>query len=119
VRVDATSGAIIRSKHEAGALDHAAHETQKAARKVAKDVDKTADKIFSKDEASRTNVRISEARAQRIALRESPGSTLKDTDLKREHGVLIWVVKTEGPGKRHGQVRVDANTGAIVAEHEH
>jgi uncharacterized membrane protein YkoI len=114
VRVDARTGAIVQNKHEEGALSTAAHETEKAAKKVGHDVDKAADHVFRKDEIATMRLRISEARARRIALRANGGGRVKDIDLEREHGVVVWDVKLEGPGKGDRTVRVDANTGAVI-----
>lgn len=127
VRVDARTGVVIENKAEGNVLGRAAQKTGKAvekgakataktATKVGKEVGKEADKIFSKDEVKTMNVPISEARARRIALRQVPGGTVKDTDLKREQGVVLWEVKVEGPGKLEQKVRIDANTGAVISK---
>ena len=114
VRVDATSGVIVQNKHEEGVVSDAAHRTESAVRTIGDDVSNTADRVFGHDEIARMNLRISEPQARRIALRETHGGTVKDVDLKREHGVIVWDVEVDTPGKGHDDVRIDANTGAVL-----
>ncbi len=116
VHVNAHTGAVIENKGEGNVVEKVAKTTEKTAQKVGKGIEKQADKIFSKDEVKTMNVPITEARARRIALREVPGGTVKDTDLKREKGVVLWEVKVEGPGKLEQKVRIDANTGAVLSK---
>lgn len=126
VRVNARTGVVVENKAEGNVVERTAQKTgkavekgakatAKAAEKVGKGIDKQADKIFSKDEVKTMRVPVSESRARTIALRQVPGGTVKDTDLKREKGVVLWEVKVDGPGKLEQKIRIDANTGAVIS----
>ena len=64
--------------------------------------------------------KISEDSARTIALKRVPGSAVKELELEREHGLLIWSFDLTVPGKRGvEEVEVDALTGKIVGvQHE-
>lgn len=64
--------------------------------------------------------RISKADAQATALTKVPNGTVKDCELEREHGKLIWSFGFTTPDSKDiTEVNVDAITGAIVnVEHE-
>ncbi len=116
VRVDAMTGAIVRDKHEGNVIGTATHAVGNAAHDVGHAVAGTADKIFGKDEYVVVNPGISETRAVAIAKRRYPNSTLKDVDLERKHGALVWKVKLDRRGKGHEDVWVDASSGVIVSD---
>ena len=59
--------------------------------------------------------KISKADAQATALTKVPNGTVKDCELEREHGKLIWSFCFTTPDSRDiTEVNVDAITGAIV-----
>ena len=64
--------------------------------------------------------KISKADAQTTALTKAPSGTVKDCELEREHGKLIWSIELTTPdSKGITEVNVDAITGAIVnVDHE-
>jgi uncharacterized membrane protein YkoI len=64
--------------------------------------------------------KISKADAQTIALTKVPNGTVKDCELEREHGKLIWSFGFTTPDSKDiTEVNVDALTGALVnVEHE-
>jgi hypothetical protein len=64
--------------------------------------------------------KISKADAQAIALTKVPNGTVKDCELEREHGKLIWSFGFNTPDSKDiTEVNVDAVTGAVVnVEHE-
>lgn len=64
--------------------------------------------------------RMSMQRAQAIALARVPNNQgIKSTKLKTKDGVLVYEFDIETPGPGHQEVRVDARTGAVVAnKHE-
>jgi uncharacterized membrane protein YkoI len=64
--------------------------------------------------------RISKADAQATALTKVPNGTVKDCELEREHGKLIWSFGFTTPDSKDiTEVNVEAITGAIVnVEHE-
>jgi uncharacterized membrane protein YkoI len=59
--------------------------------------------------------KISKADAQATALTKVPNGTLKDCELEREHGNLIWSFGFTTPDSKDiTEVNVDAITGAVV-----
>jgi len=67
-----------------------------------------------------SQTKISEDSARTLALKRVPGSAVKELELEREHGVLIWSFDLTVAGKPGvEEVEVDALTGKIVGvEHE-
>jgi len=60
--------------------------------------------------------KISKADAEKIALARVPGGTIKEGELEKEKGKLIWSFDIAKPGAKDiTEVNVDALTGAIVA----
>jgi hypothetical protein len=60
--------------------------------------------------------RISRADAEKIALAQAPTGTVKEAELEKEHGKLVWSFDIAVPGTPDiTEVLVDANTGAVVA----
>lgn len=69
--------------------------------------------------------KISKAEAEKTALAKAPGGTIKEGELEKENGKLIWSFDIATPGTKDiTEVQVDATTGAVVsvenetAEHE-
>jgi len=64
--------------------------------------------------------KISKADAQATALAKVPNGTVKECELEREHGHLIWSICFTTPDSKDiTEVNVDAITGAVVnIEHE-
>lgn len=64
--------------------------------------------------------RLSVQRARAIALARVPNNEgVKSTKLKTKDGILVYEFDIETPGPGHREVRVDARTGAVVAnKHE-
>jgi uncharacterized membrane protein YkoI len=59
--------------------------------------------------------KISKAEAQRIALDKVPGGTIKEGELEKEKGKLIWSFDIATPGTKDiTEVQVDATTGQVV-----
>jgi uncharacterized membrane protein YkoI len=59
--------------------------------------------------------KITQAEAQKIALDRVPGGTIKEAELEKEKGKLIWSFDIATPGTRDiTEVNVDALTGAVV-----
>ena len=60
--------------------------------------------------------KVSRAEAERTALTKAPGGTVKEGELEREKGKLIWSFDIATPGTRNlTEVAVDAITGQIIA----
>lgn len=116
IRIDARNGAIVANQHEDDLIGGAAKKVEKAADKTARKIDKEADKIFKKDEYARANVAISEARARQIALGRVRNGTIKDIDLERENGVMLWEVAVNTPGKGYEEILIDANSGVVLQQ---
>jgi uncharacterized membrane protein YkoI len=59
--------------------------------------------------------KITKAEAQKIALDKVPGGTIKEAELEKEKGKLIWSFDVATPGTKDiTEVNVDALTGAVV-----
>jgi uncharacterized membrane protein YkoI len=66
-----------------------------------------------------SQAKISRADAERTALMKVPGGSVKEGELEREHGKLIWSFDIASAGSGVTEVHVDAITGAVVSvEHE-
>jgi uncharacterized membrane protein YkoI len=60
--------------------------------------------------------KVSQVDAEKTALAKAPGGTIKETELEKEHGKLVWSVEISVPGQRDlTEVHVDAITGDVVA----
>jgi uncharacterized membrane protein YkoI len=73
-----------------------------------------------KESQLQAEAKISKADAQATALAKTPNGTIKEAELEREHGKLIWSFDIATPDSADiTEVNVDAITGAIVnVEHE-
>lgn len=59
--------------------------------------------------------KISRADAEKLALAKAPNGTVKEGELERENGKLIWSFDIATPGTRDiTEVAVDAVTGQVV-----
>ena len=59
--------------------------------------------------------KITKAEAQKIALDKVPGGTIKEGEIEKEKGKVIWSFDIATPGTKDiTEVNVDAMTGAIV-----
>jgi uncharacterized membrane protein YkoI len=59
--------------------------------------------------------KIDRAEAERVALQRVPGGTVKDAELEKEHGKLVWSFEFTTPGSSDiTEVHVDAITGAVL-----
>lgn len=60
--------------------------------------------------------RISRTEATRIALAKAPGGTVKEAELEKEGGKLVWSFDIATPGSKDiTEVQVDAVSGAVVS----
>ena len=60
--------------------------------------------------------KISKADAERIALSQAPNGSIKEGELEREKGKLIWSFDIAIPGaKEITEVNVDAVTGQVIS----
>ncbi len=58
---------------------------------------------------------ITEAAARATALKAAPGTTVKSSELEREHGLLVYSYDLAKPGTPGiTEVLVDAQTGKVV-----
>ena len=59
--------------------------------------------------------KITKAEAQKIALDRVPGGTIKEGDIEKEKGKLIWSFDIATPGTKDiTEVQVDAMTGQVL-----
>jgi uncharacterized membrane protein YkoI len=62
------------------------------------------------------DAKITKAEAIKIALAKVPNGTIKESELEKENGKLIWSFDVATPGTKNiTEVNVDAITGEIVA----
>jgi uncharacterized membrane protein YkoI len=61
--------------------------------------------------------KVSQTDAQATALAQVPNGTVKESELEKEHGKLIWSFDIATPGtKEITEVNVDAINGAVVSK---
>jgi uncharacterized membrane protein YkoI len=59
--------------------------------------------------------KITKAEAEKIALAKVPGGTIKEGEIEKEKGKVIWSFDIATPGTKDiTEVQVDAMTGAVV-----
>ncbi len=59
--------------------------------------------------------KVSRSDAEKIALAKAPGGTIKEVELEKEKGKLIWSFDIATPGTADiTEVNVDAMTGEVV-----
>jgi uncharacterized membrane protein YkoI len=59
--------------------------------------------------------KITKAEAEKIALDKVPGGTVKESDIEKEKGKLLWSFDIATPGTKDiTEVQVDAMTGAVL-----
>jgi uncharacterized membrane protein YkoI len=69
-----------------------------------------------KQEAREGQAKISRSEAEKIALAQAPNGTIKEGELEKEKGRLIWSFDIATPGAEDiTEVHVDARTGQVVA----
>src|SRR6478736_4964152 len=60
--------------------------------------------------------KVSRAAAEQTALNKVPGGTIKEAELEKEDGKLVWSFDITAPGDKDiTEVQVDANSGAVVS----
>ena len=70
----------------------------------------------SKEAKLESKAKVSRADAERTALAKVPGGTIKEGELEKEKGKLIWSFDITTPGSKEiTEVAVDAITGDVVA----
>jgi uncharacterized membrane protein YkoI len=63
-----------------------------------------------------TQAKITRADAEKAALKRVPNGTIKETELEKEHGKLIWSLDIATPDTKNiTEVGVDAINGEIVS----
>ena len=66
-------------------------------------------------DSSESQARISKSDATKTALTKVPNGTVKEAELEKENGKLIWSFDISTPGTKDiTEVNVDAVTGALV-----
>jgi len=59
--------------------------------------------------------KITKAEAEKIALEKVPGGTIKEGEIEKEKGKVIWSFDIATPGTKDiTEVNVDAMTGAVI-----
>ena len=71
---------------------------------------------YQKQEQLQAMAKVSRADAEKTALAKVPGGTIKEGELEKEKGHLIWSFDISVPGSPDiKEVQVDAVTGAVVS----
>jgi len=72
------------------------------------------------DAELKAQAKVSETDARQTALAKVPNGTIKEAELEKEHGKIIWSFDVATPDTKDiTEVNVDAVTGGIVSvEHE-
>jgi len=69
-----------------------------------------------KEAKLQAQAKLTRAEAEKIALAKVPGGTIKEGELEKEKGKLIWSFDISVPGSKDiKEVQVDAISGEIVA----
>ena len=69
-----------------------------------------------KEAKLQTEAKVTRADAEKIALSKAPGGTVKEGELEKEKGKLIWSFDIAIPGSTDiKEVQVDAITGEVVS----
>lgn len=59
---------------------------------------------------------VTEAAAQKTALEHAPKGKIKEAELEKENGVLVWSFDIAMPGTKDiTEIQVDAKTGKVVS----
>ena len=67
-------------------------------------------------EQLKAQAKVTEAQARQTAQAKVPNGTIKEAELEKEHGKLIWSLDISTPDSKNiTEVNVDAITGAIVS----
>jgi uncharacterized membrane protein YkoI len=75
-----------------------------------------ADRKAAQQAKLEAKAKVSRADAEKIALAKVPGGTVKECELEKEKGKLIWSFDIETPGSQDlTEVQVDAKTGKVIA----
>lgn len=70
----------------------------------------------AKEAKLEAQAKVSRADAEKAALAKVPGGTIKEGEIEREHGKLIWSFDISTPGTSDIQeVHVDARTGEVIS----
>ena len=70
----------------------------------------------AKEAKLEAQAKVSRADAERAALAKAPGGTIKEGELEKEHGKLIWSFDISMPGTSDiKEVHVDAMTGEVIS----
>lgn len=73
-------------------------------------------KHHTKDAKLQAEAKVSKAEAQATALAQVPNGTVKESELEKEHGKLIWSFDIATPGSKDiTEVNVDAINGKVVS----
>jgi uncharacterized membrane protein YkoI len=63
-----------------------------------------------------SQAKVARVDAQQTALRQVPNGTVKEAEIEKEHGKLVWSFDIAVPGSKDiKEVAVDAMTGQVVS----
>lgn len=72
------------------------------------------------ERALESQAKVSKSDAEKVAMTQAPTGAVKEAELEKEHGKLVWSFDMTVPGAHDlTEVNVDARTGELVSvEHE-
>jgi uncharacterized membrane protein YkoI len=71
----------------------------------------------AKESELQKEAKVTKEQATTTALAKVPGGTVKEAELEREHGKLVWSFDIATPGSKDiTEVQVDAKTGEVVSQ---
>ncbi len=78
---------------------------------------------FAKDKQTQADLqkeaKVTREAAEKTALARVPNGVVKEGELEREHGKLVWSFDIATPGSKDvTEVQIDAKTGAVVSTHK-
>ena len=74
-----------------------------------------ANKSALKAKAKKPGAKLTRAQAEKIALERAKGAVVKEAELEKEHGKLVWSFDLDDAGKVR-EIQVDAVSGSIVED---
>ena len=102
---------------KAAAVKEQASNTTAAAAEVKKTTAtaRNSEKNGIKTSTKKPAAKLTRAQAEKIALERAKGAVVKEAELEKEHGKLVWSFDLNDAGKVR-EIQVDARTGAIVED---
>ena len=114
IRVNAQTGVIVSNQKEDDRIIASTRTVPNGTPAPVAEGDLRSHEPYKRDDHPGPTM-ISEADARKIALRELPNGSIKEIDLEREHGMVVWEIDVTIPGEKgFRELVIDANTGQVM-----